>query len=98
MRAGDPGEPAVVPLGPAADLDAEIARWRNQMTPWRWAGGRSTARAEAAVRRSGSSAARKDLGLRSLPQLAGASRIFIVPDGPLHLVNWEALPIDGPHI
>jgi CHAT domain-containing protein len=30
-----------------------------------------------------------------VPHLAGARRIFIVPDGPLHLVNWDALPASG---
>ena len=91
LRAGDRHDPALVALGAAADLDAEIARWRRQVTALTMAGGRSTARAEAALRPSG-------LRLRArlwdslAAELAGASRVYIVPDGPLHLLNWEALP------
>jgi CHAT domain-containing protein len=91
MRAGDPGEPAIVPLGAAAAIDDAIARWRKQITAVAFAGGRSTDRAEIALRRSGTQL-RARIWDPLAPHLAGARRIFIVPDGPLHLVNWDALP------
>ena len=94
MRAGDPGEPAIVPLGLAADLDGEIARWRKQMTAVAFSGGRSTARAEDAIRQSGS-LLRAKIWDPLVGELGGVSRIFIVPDGQLHLVTWEALPAAG---
>jgi CHAT domain-containing protein len=94
MRAGDPGDPAVVPLGPAADLDAEIARWRKQVTAVAFAGGRSTTRAEAALRQSGDRL-RAKIWDPLASRLGDASRVFIVPDGPLHLVTWDALPASG---
>ena len=34
-------------------------------------------------------------GIRWCRTLAAATRVFIVPDGPLHLVNWDALPASG---
>jgi CHAT domain-containing protein/tetratricopeptide (TPR) repeat protein len=93
-RAGEPGKPAIVPLGPAADLESELAGWRKQMTAVAFAGGRSTTRAEAAIREAGSRL-RAKIWDPLIPELGDVSRIFIVPDGPLHLVTWEALPAAG---
>jgi CHAT domain-containing protein len=96
VRGGDPGSPApdavnAVPLGPAAPIDEAIAQWRRQIKAVAFAGGRSTVRAEAAVRRSGARL-RASIWDPMAPHLADATRIFIVPDGPLHLVSWDALP------
>jgi CHAT domain-containing protein/tetratricopeptide (TPR) repeat protein len=93
-RAGDPGEPAIVPLGPAADLEAEVARWRSQITAVAFAGGRAPRRAETGIRQAGSRL-RAKIWDPLIRELADVSRIFIVPDGPLHLVTWEALPAAG---
>jgi CHAT domain-containing protein/tetratricopeptide (TPR) repeat protein len=90
-RAADAREPVVIPLGAAADLDDEIARWRKQMALVALAGGTAANAAESAVRRAG-------LQLRGkiwdplAAHVADAKRVFIVPEGSLHLVNWEALP------
>jgi CHAT domain-containing protein/tetratricopeptide (TPR) repeat protein len=94
IRAGDTGAPGVVPVGPAAEIDDEIARWRKQVMSVALAGGRSTARAETALRQSGS-LLRARIWDPLVPRIQGASRVFIVPDGALHLVNWEALPAAG---
>ena len=51
-RAGS-GEPAIVALGTARDIEAAIARWRQQMIAPAFAGGRSIGRAEIAIRESG---------------------------------------------
>lgn len=93
-RALDPGEPDIVPLGSAEDLDSEIARWRRQMTAVALGGDSAAKRAEAAVRRSGL-LLRAKLWDPVAAHLEGESRVFIVPDGTLHLVNWEALPASG---
>jgi CHAT domain-containing protein/tetratricopeptide (TPR) repeat protein len=91
VRAGDSGEPAVVSLGPASEIDEEIARWRKQMPLVALAGGSASSGAESAIRRAG-------LQLRAkiwdplTASLADVNRVFIVPEGSLHLVNWNALP------
>jgi CHAT domain-containing protein len=94
VRAGDAGTPAVVPLGPAAAIDDEIAQWRKQLKAVAFAGGRSTVRAEAAVRRSGARL-RASIWDPLASHVTDTTRIFIVPDGPLHLVSWDALPASG---
>ena len=85
-------DPAVISLGAAADVDAAVARWRKQMGAIAFTGGRGSASAEAAVRRAGVEV-RAKVWDSLHPFLKGASRIFIVPDGSLHLVNWTALPV-----
>ena len=80
-----------VPLGPAATIDQAIAQWRREIKAVAFAGGRSTVRAEAAVRRSGARL-RASIWDPAAPHLADATRDLIVPDGPLHLVTWDALP------
>jgi CHAT domain-containing protein/tetratricopeptide (TPR) repeat protein len=84
--------PVVVSLGTAAEIDGRVAAWR-----------RAIALEGAPV----PSSARRDAGYRAAavslraavwdpvaPHVAGASRVFLVPDGALHLVSWAALP-DG---
>jgi CHAT domain-containing protein/tetratricopeptide (TPR) repeat protein len=80
----------VVPLGNGAAIEAAVAAWRGEVT--RTAGGTDDHALETAYRRAG-------VALRELvwdpvaPHLAGAERVFIVPDGALHLVNFAALPV-----
>ena len=92
MRKGDAGEPAVVALGSAARLEDAIAKWRRQMASAAIAGDTARARSEAAVREAGA-VLRAKIWDPFAPLLTGATRIFIVPEGPLHLVNWDTLPI-----
>jgi CHAT domain-containing protein len=93
MRSDNSGQPTVLPLGAAQALDDLIATWRKQVTSVAMAGGRSTARAEAALRRTGIQL-RAQIWEPIAPHVARATRVFIVPDGPLHLINWNALPGD----
>jgi CHAT domain-containing protein/Tfp pilus assembly protein PilF len=93
-RAGGNAEPAVVFLGDAAALDEDVARWRKEIGKVAFAGGRSTSGAEAAMREAGTRL-RAKIWDPFAPHVAGAGRIFIVPDGSLHLVNWETLPTAG---
>jgi CHAT domain-containing protein/tetratricopeptide (TPR) repeat protein len=94
VSAADPSSPVAVPLGAAAPIDDAIAHWRKQIRAVAFAGGRSTVRAEAAVRRAGARL-RASIWDPLAPHLVDATRIFIVPDGPLHLVSWDALPAAG---
>jgi CHAT domain-containing protein/Tfp pilus assembly protein PilF len=79
-----------VPLGSADTIDATINQWRAGMAAEIEAGF-AAARSERVHRQQG-------LALRRLiwdpiePSLAGTHQVFIIPDGPLHLVSWGALP------
>jgi CHAT domain-containing protein/tetratricopeptide (TPR) repeat protein len=93
-----PGEdPVAVPLGSAEEIDALVARWRQRVRE-------ESARARPS-RRSEVETARVGAALRRLlldpvwPRVAGARRLFVVPDGPLHLLNLAALPLrDGRYL
>lgn len=74
---------AVVPLGDAETIERNIDRWRQH-----------------AGQRAGSEGDARKAGLSLKAQiwdpvashLGEVGRVFIVPDGPLHLVNFAALP------
>jgi CHAT domain-containing protein len=85
------GEPVAVPLGSAAEIDALVAKLRQQINQEGRAPGRASVRNEAAYRRSGA-ALRKKIWDPIAPHLRGVKRVFIVPDGSLYLVNFAALP------
>ena len=83
--------PSLVRLGSAADIDGLVTEWRKQIAQEAIAGGRGAARSEAAYRRVAA-----DLRMRIWDPLAmhlsTATRVFVVPDGALHLVSFAALP------
>lgn len=83
--------PTILPLGNAEKLDGLIAQWRRQLDQEAMASGRSSASTEAAYRRV-ATALRQQIWDPVLPHLANATRVFIVPDGALHLVSFPALP------
>jgi tetratricopeptide (TPR) repeat protein/CHAT domain-containing protein len=92
LRAGE-RDPLVVSLGPASSIDRKVARWGAD------AGGAALqagppAKAERAIRESGA-ALRESVWDPLAVALAGASRVFVVPDGSLNLVNLAALPARG---
>ncbi len=88
-RASDKA-PRVVPLGPARVIDERINQWRVAISTELEAG-YPTQRSERVHRELGA-------GIRRLiwdpvtAAVAGQRQVFIVPAGPLHLVNWGALP------
>jgi CHAT domain-containing protein/tetratricopeptide (TPR) repeat protein len=90
LRGGD-GVPAVVPLGTASRIDGLIVQWRRQLDQEAIAAGRAAARGEAAYRRVAGEL-RQQIWDPLLPHLSNATRIFVVPDGALHLVSFGALP------
>jgi CHAT domain-containing protein/tetratricopeptide (TPR) repeat protein len=90
LRAGDK-VPAVVPLGSAAIVDGLILQWRRQLDQEAVAAGRAAKRGEAAYRRVAGEL-RQQIWDPLLPHLSNATRVFVVPDGALHLVSFAALP------
>lgn len=88
-----PEEPRVVPLGGAAEIDALVAAWREELARGALRADRSETASLAACRGAG-------LALRHAvwdpvrSRLTGAGRIVIVPEGALHLVPFGAFPSD----
>ena len=88
------GIPAVVSLGPGREIDASVDEVRSKMAAEAAAPGIAVKRNEAAYRVSAEK-------LRKLVwdpidrHVAGIKRIFIVPDGALHMINFAALPEAG---
>lgn len=84
-------QPAVVDLGAAAEVDAMVAQLRRTISQEAQDPGRSPKQSEASYRRAAA-----QLRLRIWDPLAaywkGAARLFLVPDGALHLVSFAALP------
>ena len=76
--------PEVVALGRAADLDALAARWREDVS-------RTGPDAERRARASGA-LLRARVWDPIASRVAQSSRLVIVPDGALHLVDFAALP------
>lgn len=80
-----------VELGRSADLAALVEDWRERLaTPPGADPHRARARLEA-ERRAGD-AVRRRIWDRLVPEIASASNVVIVPDGPLIGLSWFALP------
>ena len=90
LRSGET-VPAIVPLGSAATIDAMVSQWRQQFEREALAAGRAARRGEVAYR-----LAARELSQRIWeplqPHLSQTTRVFVVGDGPLHLVSFAALP------
>jgi len=85
--------PVVVPLCAADAIEAAVSRWKEEAGVGVKASWREPEEAEAASREAG--AALRRLAWDPLvPWLEGAGRVFLVPDGALHLVSFAALPVD----
>jgi len=79
------GEVQVVSLGAARTIDEQVASWARE------AG--SPLGDEADLRRAGAGLRRR-IWDPLAEHLEGAERVFLVPDGALHLVNFAALPVE----
>lgn len=90
---GEKREAKVVPLGPADEIEALVAAWRREAARGALEPGRSPRQAEIAYR-SAAAALRRRVWDPVAGEVAGARRVFLVPDGALHLMNLAALP-DG---
>jgi len=91
VRSGRPI--TLVPLGSAVELDGHIRSWRNEASGQSIAAGASATRADRSYL-AASIRLRRTVWDPLAPYVVGASRIFVVPDGLLNLVNLAALP-DG---
>lgn len=89
---GEHRKPAAVSLGSAAELSRLIADWRSEAATGALAPGGGVDEAEAAYRTVGE-ALRGRIWDPVAPLLKGAKRLFVVPEGLLHLVNFSALPM-----
>jgi tetratricopeptide (TPR) repeat protein len=89
------GEPTSILLGSADTIEPLVARWRAQ------AAAVGAARNMAAVRTAEASTQAIGAELRALlwdpivPHLGRARMVFLVPDGALSLLRFEALPGQG---
>ena len=84
--------PVLVRLGKAATIDDLVAGWRGRIAGWRPGGPLPAREADPAAREAGELLRRRVWDpLAAL--LRGTARVFIVPDGALHFVDFSALPI-----
>jgi CHAT domain-containing protein/tetratricopeptide (TPR) repeat protein len=97
LRAGG-DDPAFVPLGRGADIEAAIAAWRRQILQESVAQSGASRRAEVVYARAAASLRRRIWDPVAV-HLGEVRRLYIVPDGEIHLVDFATLPaIDGPYL
>lgn len=86
LRAGARA-PQVVALGEASAVDARVSDWRRAIVGAR----RSPGRSQRDDRLAATRALSASLWTPLRSALRGVRRVFLVPDGSLHLVNFAAL-------
>jgi CHAT domain-containing protein/tetratricopeptide (TPR) repeat protein len=84
-------DPALIPLGPESEIEPAISKWRSEISRESTAAGFAAKHGEEQARATGI-ALRRLLWDPVAAHLQGVERVFIVPDGPVHLVNLAALP------
>ncbi len=84
--------PAVVDLGPVAEIDPLIAQWKKEAARGAGSIRRTPEEAEAAYREVAAELRAKIWDPLS-PRLKKARRVFVVPDGELNLVSFASLPV-----
>jgi len=82
---------SLVTLGPTEEINALISTWAREAGQGAQEPGRSPRRAEDTCRAAGD-ALRRRIWDPIASHLGGADRVFVVPEGPLHLVSLAALP------
>ena len=90
-----PGQgPDLVPLGGATEIDAAIAAWRQALEYEVSAPGVAPKRS---LKRyvDAATTLRREVWDPVASLVTGSDMVFIVPDGPLHLVNFAALPTEA---
>ena len=88
-RAGDK-EPSFTPIGPVSGVDAAISRWLTAVSD----AGRASNRGHDDSRAAGDSLT--SLLWASIERrVEGARRLFVVGDGSILLVDFDALPLKG---
>jgi CHAT domain-containing protein len=94
------GDVRIVDLGPATAIDEAVTAWRKIMHAALGRQGGIATEGEAAAEARLAAAGRDLARLVLDPLLAGAGarakELIVIPDGPLWLVSWAALPLaDG---
>jgi len=84
--------PIAVPLGPAADIERSVAAFQHQVVSGGTVAPANLSDAEADCRRAGDRL-RRSVWDPIAKHMGEEERIFLVADGPLHLVNFSALPV-----
>ena len=90
-----PSSILAIPLGPAVRIDRIVANWRQEVSGHSLLAGVSMRSAEHLCQVAGRTV-RQQVWDPISTHLDGASRVFIVPDGVLNVVNFSALPV-GEH-
>jgi CHAT domain-containing protein len=92
------GDVRIVDLGPAAVIDEAVTAWRRILHSALGPGGSIAKDGEAAAEASLTAAGRDLARLVLDPLLAAAgpraAEVVVIPDGPLWLVSWAALPLE----
>jgi CHAT domain-containing protein/tetratricopeptide (TPR) repeat protein len=83
--------PAIVPIGNAARVDRLILEWRKQLDREAMSGRTVANLGEAAYRRVAGQLSQL-VWDPIVKHLSNAKRVFIVPDGSLHIVSFASLP------
>lgn len=79
--------PVVLSLGSAAEIDRLVSLWRSQIA--------SGAQGDETALREVGRELRRKIWDPVAAVLGDVDRLFVVPDGALHLVNFSALPSSG---
>jgi CHAT domain-containing protein/Tfp pilus assembly protein PilF len=85
-------DPVVVPLGSAQEVETTVADWQKQITRQSVSAGFAT-RLDETVYRKTALALRRKVWDPIAAQIGSSERLFVIPDGALHLVNFSSLPI-----
>ncbi len=91
LRAGNE-EPSLISIGTDAEVERAVSDWRSRIALVADDPSRAGKRTESVARAAGE-VLRKRVWDPVEPLLRGANLVFVVPDGPLHLVNFVALPV-----
>ena len=92
VQRSDAAQPVVVSLGPASSIDALVSRWRDHVEQPASAASLGSSRLLTRYR-AVADKLRQRVWDPLTTHLRGARRVFIVPDGTLHLVDFAALPV-----
>ena len=85
----------LIRLGTATRLEALVKSWHSEASGHSIGANSSRSRAQRTYDEA-STRLRQAVWDPLIPHLGGAARIFVVPDGLINLVNFAALPRQGP--
>jgi CHAT domain-containing protein len=86
--------PIAIRLGAAADIDAMVAAWRKEISQEMNSAGLGQ-KANLARMNAAGKALREAVWDPIASRVKGSTRVLLVPDGALQLINFAALPTNG---